>query len=186
MVCLRTFGTPHARTYGYDLGFLWAIGFLVGLGGGRGVVENRGKFVWYCILVTVANFDIGRCFAFQRTHLKVSTRVITLPSAFPVLGSTYCFLLDLTEFNDFTKHKITNGFNNLKLVGSPVVRRDQISSVSCFIYLFRTSIKGLKLLKLTGRFEAILSALPNLHPTDIFCPSKYNLPHRLSTTPFSW
>jgi len=45
MVCLRTFGTPHAHTYGYNLGFLQAIGFTVGRGEGRGVVEKRGKFV---------------------------------------------------------------------------------------------------------------------------------------------
>jgi len=55
MVCLRTFGTPHAHTCGYNLGFLRAIGFPFGGEGGRGVVEKRGKFVWRCILVTVAN-----------------------------------------------------------------------------------------------------------------------------------
>jgi hypothetical protein len=80
MVWLCTFSTPHAHTYGYNLGFLRAIGFPFGGGDERGVVQKRGKFVGSCILVTVANI--------QRTHLKVSTRGVTLPSAFLVLGST--------------------------------------------------------------------------------------------------
>jgi hypothetical protein len=52
MVLLRTIGTPHAHTYGYNLGFLRAIGSSVGLEGGRGVVD-----VYLLLLPTSTSAD---------------------------------------------------------------------------------------------------------------------------------
>jgi len=39
MVCLRTFGTPHAPTFDYNLRFLPAFGV------GKGHLKKGGKFV---------------------------------------------------------------------------------------------------------------------------------------------
>jgi hypothetical protein len=56
MVCLRTFSTPQAHTYGYNLGFLRSIGFSVGGGGGRGVVEKK-----ICLM-------LHTCYCYQLRH----------------------------------------------------------------------------------------------------------------------
>jgi len=125
--------------------------------GERGILENRGKFVRCCVLVTVYQLRHPQVLG----HTRNTFKSITLSSAFLVLGSTYCLLLYLTEVNDFTKHKSQYGLNNLKLDGSHSERRGQVPSVPCFIYTLRTSIRYFKLQSLTARFEAIMSVLPN-------------------------
>jgi len=60
MVCLRTFGTSHAHTSNYNLGFLRAIGYPVGGGGERGILENRASLsdvVHWLLLPTSTSAD---------------------------------------------------------------------------------------------------------------------------------
>jgi hypothetical protein len=53
------------------------------------------------------------------------------------------------------------GLNDLKLGGSPVEKRGQVSSFPCLIYALGVSITGFKLQSLNAQFEEILSVLPN-------------------------
>ena len=55
MVCLRTFGTPHAHTYDCNLGFLRAVG------GGKGHLRKHGQI---CQMLRT-------CYSYQLRHSQM-------------------------------------------------------------------------------------------------------------------